>query len=97
MKIEGKHRLEIRKADVSGSVFDDADFHNINLSGSSFDNVNMSGWRIHNANLAGLRIDEANLAGASIVNGRLEGMTIDGHDVNDLIAFWREGHRAAGE
>ena len=54
----------------------------------------MSGWRIHDANLAGLKIDQANLAGASIVNGRLEGMTIDGLAVTDLLAYWREGHRA---
>src|SRR5260370_22007841 len=102
MKIEGKQRLEVHKADLSGSVYEDVnlsggDFHNINLSGSSFDDVNMSGWRVHNVNLAGLRIDQANLAGASIVNGRLEGMTIEGLPVTDLLAFWREGHKAAGE
>jgi NADH-quinone oxidoreductase subunit G len=79
MKIESeKHRMDVHKADLSGSKFDDvnlsgSDFHNINMSGCSFDDLNMSGWRVHNVNLAGLRIDKANLAGASIVNARLDG------------------------
>jgi uncharacterized protein YjbI with pentapeptide repeats len=100
MKVEGgTHRLEVRKADLSGSIFDDVnlsggDYHNVNLSGCSIDNANMSGWRVHNANLSGLKIDKANLAGASIVDGRLEGMTIEGISVTELLAFWREGHRA---
>src|SRR4051812_29952406 len=86
MKIESeKHRLQVNKSDLSGSVFDDVNlsggtYHNVNLSGSSFDDINMSGWRVHNVNLSGLRIDNANLAGASIVNSGLEGMTIDGID-----------------
>ena len=61
MKIENEnHRMEVHKADLSGSKFDDvnlsgSDFRNINMSGCSFDDLNMSGWRVHNANLAGLQ------------------------------------------
>ena len=57
MKIENEnHRMEVHKADLSGSKFDDvnlsgSDFRNINMSGCSFDDLNMSGWRVHNANL----------------------------------------------
>ena len=57
MKIEHqKHRMDIHKADLSGSKFDDvnlsgSDFHNINMSGCCFDDLNMTGWRVHNANL----------------------------------------------
>ena len=29
-----------------------------------------------------------------IVDGRLEGMTIEGICVTDLLAFWRDGHKA---
>lgn len=50
----------------------------------------MSGWTVHNVNLSGLRIDKANLAGASIVNSRLQGMTIDGIEVIELLAAWKE-------
>jgi uncharacterized protein YjbI with pentapeptide repeats len=98
MKIESeKHRMDVHKADLSGSKFDDvnlsgSDFHNINMSGCSFDDLNMSGWRVHNANLAGLRVDKANLA--SIVNARLDGATIDGISVTDLLAYWRAAHEA---
>jgi hypothetical protein len=56
----------------------------------------MSGWTVHNVNLSGLRIDKENLAGASIVNSRLQGMTIDGIEVTELLAAWKEradGHR----
>ena len=58
MKIESqKHRMDVHKADLSGSKFDDvnlsgSDFRNINMSGCSFDDLNMSGWRVHNVNLA---------------------------------------------
>jgi uncharacterized protein YjbI with pentapeptide repeats len=52
---------------------------------------------VHNVNLSGLRIEMANLDGASIVHARLEGMTIEGLPVTDLLAFWREGHKAAGQ
>ncbi len=99
-RIEGrKLRLDVHKADLSGSAFDDvnfsgARFHNINLSGSSFEDANMSGWRVHDVNLAGLRIEKANLAGASIADARMEGMTIDGIAVADLLAYWRSGHGA---
>jgi uncharacterized protein YjbI with pentapeptide repeats len=55
-----------------------------------FDDMNMSGCRARNLNLSGLRIDNANLAGASIVNSRLQGMTIDGIEVSDLLALWKE-------
>ena len=54
MKIENEsHRMEVHKADLSGSKFDDvnlsgSDFRNINMSGCSFDDLNMSGWRIQN-------------------------------------------------
>ena len=52
MKIESeKNRMDVHKADLSGSKFDDvnlsgSDFHNINMSGCSFDDLNMSGWRV---------------------------------------------------
>src|ERR1700733_2194593 len=100
MKIESeKHRMDIHKADLSGSKFDDvnlsgSDFHNINMSGCCFDDLNMSGWRVQNANLAGLRIDKANLAGATIANARLDGATIDGIALTDLLAYWRAGREA---
>ena len=93
MKIErAKHRLDVHKADLSGSRFEDVnlsgcDFHDVDMSGCSFDDINMSGWRIHNVNLAGLRIEKANLAGA----------TIDGIAVTDMLEFWRAGHEAKGE
>ena len=76
-----KHRLNVTGSDLSGSLFDD-----VNLSGC----LNMAGWRVLNVNLSGLRIDGANLAGASIVNSRLQGMTIDGIEVSDLLALWKE-------
>ena len=83
MKIDrAKHRLDVHKADLSGSRFED-----VNLSGSDFHDVNMSGWRIHNVNLAGLRIEKANLAGA----------IIDGIAVIDMLEYWRAGHEAKGE
>jgi hypothetical protein len=50
----------------------------------------MSGWSVHNVNLSGMRIDKANLASCSIVNGRLAGMTIDGVEVTELLAAWKE-------
>ena len=104
-----KHRLDVSKSDLSGSVFDDVNlsggtyenvnlsggsYHNINLSGCTFDDLNMSGWRVDDANLAGLRITNANLAGASISNSRLDGMTIDGIEVTDLVAAWKEREAA---
>ena len=64
MRIESqKHRLDVQRADLSGSRFDDVnlsgcDFHNVNMSGCSFDDLNMSGWRVHNVNLAGLKIEK---------------------------------------
>ena len=98
MKIESeKHRIDVRKTDLSGSEFDDAnlsesDFHNINLSGCGFNDLNMSGWGVHNTNLAGLRLDKANLAGPS--NARLNGATIARIAVTRLLACWRAGHGA---
>jgi uncharacterized protein YjbI with pentapeptide repeats len=99
MNIENeKRRLDVHKADLSGSRFDDVnisgcDFRNINMSGCAFDDVNMSGWRIRNVNLTGLQVEHANLAGASIEKAHhLEGMTIEGVSVADLLAFWRAGH-----
>jgi uncharacterized protein YjbI with pentapeptide repeats len=91
---ESKERLDIRKSDVSGSVFSNvnisgATFENVNISGASFDDVNLSGWRIHDANLSGLRITKANLAGATITESRLEGMTIDGIAVTEMLAAYR--------
>jgi uncharacterized protein YjbI with pentapeptide repeats len=68
---------------------------NVNLSDCMFDDMNMSGCRARNLNLSWLRIDNANLAGASIVNSRLQGMTIDGVEVGDLLAAWKE--RKAGQ
>jgi uncharacterized protein YjbI with pentapeptide repeats len=50
----------------------------------------MAGWTVHNVNLSALRIDKANLAGASIINSRLQGMTIDGIEVTELLAAWKE-------
>ena len=99
MKIENEnHRMEVHRADLSGSKFDDinsgSDFRNINMSGCSFDDLNMSGWRVHNANLSGLQVEKANLAGASFVDARLEGATIEGVSVTDLLAYWRAGHGA---
>ena len=80
MKIENEnHRMEVHKADLSGSKFDD---------------LNMSGWHVHNANLSGLQVEKANLAGASFVDARLEGATIEGVSVTDLLAYWRAGHGA---
>jgi uncharacterized protein YjbI with pentapeptide repeats len=82
MKIENEnHRMEVHKADLSGSKFDD---------------LNMSGWRVHNANLSGLKVEKANLAGVSFVDARVEGATIEGVSVTDLLAYWRAGHGARG-
>src|SRR5271165_6148720 len=81
VKIESeKHRLEVRRADLSGSRFDDvnlsgADFHNANMSGCSLDDLDMSGWRVRNVNLAGLKVERANMTGATIVDARLDGAT----------------------
>jgi uncharacterized protein YjbI with pentapeptide repeats len=109
MKIHGeKHRLQVTGSDLSGSVFDESGcsyenvnmsggtYHNINLAGCSFDDMNMSGWKVHHVNLSGLKIDKANLAGASIVNSRLQGMTIDGIEVTDLLAAWKEQEASRG-
>jgi uncharacterized protein YjbI with pentapeptide repeats len=80
MKIKNEnHRMEVHKADLSRSKFDD---------------LNMSGWRVHSANLSGLQVEKANLAGASFVDARLEGATIEGVSVTDLLAYWRAGHGA---
>jgi uncharacterized protein YjbI with pentapeptide repeats len=93
MKINSaKHRLDVHKADLSGSRFEDVnlsgcDFHDVNMSGCSFEDINMAGWRIHNVNLAGLRIEKANLAR----------VTIDGIAVTDMLEYWRAGHEAKGE
>jgi hypothetical protein len=89
-----KECLDVHKADISGSVYDDVNtsgcsFTNVNMSGATFDDVNMSGWKVHNVNLAGLKIVNANLAGASITQGRMEGMTIDGILVSDLLEAYR--------
>jgi uncharacterized protein YjbI with pentapeptide repeats len=82
MKIENEnHRMEVHKADLSGSKFDD---------------LNMSGWRVHNANLSGLKVEKANLAGVSFVDARVEGATIECVSVTDLLAYWRAGHGARG-
>jgi uncharacterized protein YjbI with pentapeptide repeats len=51
MKIESeKHRMDVHKADLSGSKFDD-----VNLSGSDFHNI--AGACIANARLDGATID----------------------------------------
>ena len=47
---------------------------------------------VNDVNLAGLKITRANLTGASIASSRMDGMTIDGVDVNEMLAFWRAGH-----
>jgi len=94
MKIhDGKHRLDVHTADISGSVF-----HDVNMSGATFDDVNMNGWIVHNVNLSGLRLDEANLAGAKIMNADLrhvalvqchvDGMTINGVAIEDLMSAY---------
>jgi uncharacterized protein YjbI with pentapeptide repeats len=80
MKIESeKHRMEIHKADLSGSKFDD---------------VNLSGSDSHNVNLAVERVDKAKLTGSSLVNARLDGATIDGISVVDLLGSWHTAHEA---
>src|SRR5262249_40035601 len=110
MKIHNeRHRLHVTVSDLSGSLFDDVNlsgsahenanmsggsYHNINLSRCTLEDLNMAGWRVHDVNLSGLRIDKANLAGASIVNSRLAGMTIDGIEVTELLAAWKEKHAA---
>jgi uncharacterized protein YjbI with pentapeptide repeats len=103
-----KHRMSVTGSDLSGSVFDDVNlsgrtyenvnmsggkYHNVNLAGCSFEGRNMSGWTVQDVNLSGLRI---NLAGTSIVNSRLQGMMIDGVEVTDLLAAWRERHESGG-
>jgi uncharacterized protein YjbI with pentapeptide repeats len=99
MKIENEnHRMEVHKADLSGSEFDDvnlsrSDFRNINMSGS-FDALNMCGRRVHNATLFGLQVEKANLAGASFVDACPEWATMEGVSVTDLPAYWRAGHEA---
>lgn len=90
---EQRHRLEIRKSVLSGSVFDDvnisgATFHNANMSGWRIDDANLSGLAIDNANLSGARITNVNLAGATIVSAMLDGMTINGVAVTDLLATY---------
>ncbi|MBI1208012.1 MAG: pentapeptide repeat-containing protein [Azospirillum sp.] len=89
-----KTRLDVKKADLSGSRFDDvcmagSTFHNVNLSGARFDDLNMSGWRVHNVNLAGLHLTKANLAGVSISECRCDDMTIDGIPVTEMLAAYR--------
>ena len=73
-------RLEVRKADMIGSVFSDVD-----LSDSRFDDINMSG----------VKISDVNLSGGAIENARLDGFTIDGVLVTELFACWRANHKAA--
>ena len=46
-----RHRLDVTKSILSGSVFND-----VNLSGSSFTNINMSGWTLDDVNVSGLRV-----------------------------------------
>ena len=100
MKIENQnHRMEVRKADLSGSKFDEvnlsgSDFRNINMSGCPFDDLNMSGWRVHNPNLSRPQVEKAHLAGLSFVDARREGATIEGVSVTELLAYSRAGHGA---
>lgn len=83
--VGGKNRLDIKAADVSGAIFDDC-----NMSDWNAHNVNMSGFRVDNANLTALHISNANLAGASISSSQIEGMTIDGINVLNAIAAYRQ-------
>lgn len=97
---EARHRLQVRKSDLSGSTFDDVNlsgcaFHNVNLSGANLDDINLSGWRVCNANMSGLHLDHVNLSGASITHARLNGARIDGIDIQEMLAFWRAGHEGA--
>ena len=99
---EIKERLEIKKSDISGSLFDDVNMsgctiHNVNLSGAAFDDVNMSGWRVNYVNLSGLHPSRANLAGATITDSRYDGMTIDGIAVTELLAAYRKLHVPGNE
>ena len=90
MKIHGaKHRLDVRGADLSGSVFND-----VNTPSASFDDVSMSGWRVNNANLSGLRVTNADLAGAELKDSRFDGMTIDGIPVTEMLAAFNAAQKA---
>ncbi len=75
MKIhDTKVCLDVKDADLSGSVFKD---------------VNLAGCRISDVNLSGAMVRDANLAGVSISDSALDGMRIDGVLVTELFRVWR--------
>lgn len=95
MKLHGvKHVLDVARAALSGSRFDDVDLsgctiHDVNFAGARLDDVNCAGWHVAKANFSGLELENASLAGARLLNCRYDGMTIEGIEVTELLALWR--------
>ncbi len=74
------HNIEATDADLGDSRFND-----VRLANSQFVQVT----------LEGSRFEEVSFVGVSIKNGVYSGMTIEGIDVEALLARWRAGAEAA--
>lgn len=88
-------RLDVNDTDLSGSRFNDANlsgtsFNQINFSGARFNDSNMGGWFVNDVNLSGSTFQNINLSGVAFSNCRIPGATLDGVELEELVAAYRK-------
>ena len=85
------HVLEAFDANLSSSTF-----REVSLAETSIDFATMERSRFNNVHLDGAQFEECSFAGAQLRGCRYAGMTIDGIEVEALLAAYRNAMPVAG-